>query len=251
MDKKPPNWTTRALWFIYICLLIVIGPHTFWAFRRFEPPGTGGTVVAIAAAFAFELAIAALTHKLARHIEQAPKHKSPRKRWRSRYMNAYAIGLMVAVGVSAMANMAHAVEFGGTLAIFSEWGIPFGVYALTFGAVLPLVSLVFALVLSNVVESEGEANTELTAANEKMKEIRQRLRDTEQRAALAEQRFEAIGDFAVRLASAERRERILAVHERYPELPQRSVALLADSSASYVNQVIASITEKEGEHGNH
>ena len=63
------NWTNNLLWIIYLALLIVLLPHTAWAFSRFESPAMGwlgiqwGLVTAWAAAFAFEAALAALTHK--------------------------------------------------------------------------------------------------------------------------------------------------------------------------------------------
>jgi hypothetical protein len=66
--KQQRNWSNVLLWAIYLSLLAVLLPHTAWAFARFEPPGNGsfgiawGAITAWAAAFAFEAAIAALTH---------------------------------------------------------------------------------------------------------------------------------------------------------------------------------------------
>ncbi len=66
--KPQHNWSNILLWAIYLALLVVLLPHTAWAFGRSESPATGclniqwGVVTAGAAAFAFEAAIAALTH---------------------------------------------------------------------------------------------------------------------------------------------------------------------------------------------
>jgi transposase InsO family protein len=74
--KHQRNWSNTLLWAIYLSLLAVLLPHTAWAFARFEPPGNGsfgiawGAITACAAAFAFEAAIAALTHKLAKHMRK-------------------------------------------------------------------------------------------------------------------------------------------------------------------------------------
>ena len=72
------NWSSVLLWAIYLALLAVLLPHTAWAFGHFESPVAGwlglqwGVLSAWAAAFAFEAAIAALTHKLAERIETTP-----------------------------------------------------------------------------------------------------------------------------------------------------------------------------------
>jgi hypothetical protein len=57
-----------------------------------------GMVTAWAAAFAFEAAIAALTHKLAKHIESTPRYTAGRvwlRRISYQYLNAYAAGDLV------------------------------------------------------------------------------------------------------------------------------------------------------------
>jgi hypothetical protein len=76
--KRQNSWSSIVLWVIYLALLAVLLPHTAWAFARFEPANPGwlgvpwGQVTAWAAAFAFEAAIAALTHRLAQRIEATP-----------------------------------------------------------------------------------------------------------------------------------------------------------------------------------
>jgi hypothetical protein len=82
--KPSAHWSSRMLWIIYLALLAVLLPHTAWAFARFESPSPGwlgvswGIVTAWAAAFAFEAAIAALTHKLAGRIGGTPRYTAGR-----------------------------------------------------------------------------------------------------------------------------------------------------------------------------
>jgi hypothetical protein len=195
-------------------------------------------VTAWGAAFAFEAAIAALTSKLAQHIEGTPRYKAGRVRWRKfsfRYLNAYALGLFVAMSVSALANLAHSVEFGGTLAIFTRWDVPFGLYAAAFGGILPLVSLLFARVLSNVREIEQGEDSAVTEAKATIRELRSELKATEQRAQLAEQRFGAIGG----LFAEEKQDRIIAAWEQWPDLPNASIAIVAGASRGYVSDVLS------------
>lgn len=231
------NLTNVILWVVYLALLLVLLPHTAWLFARFEA-GAEISPTAWAAAFAFEAAIAVLTHKLAKHIEETPNHKNAWKRFTVRYLNAFSVGLIMAVGVSALANLAHAVEFGQPLKIFAEWGIEPKFYQLAFGAVLPIVSLLFARVLSNVSESEPQANDE----SETVRRLRKRLRETEQQFQASEQRAsqaeQSLSEFAG-LRSGSKADRILAAHQIWPDLPQRSVAVVASSSLSHVSEVLA------------
>ena len=191
------KWTGRLLWLIYLALLAVLLPHTAWAFGQFEAEGSGwGRAVAWAAAFVFEAGIAALTHKLSKRLEVTPRYSSgvvwARKLW-FRYGNGYAIGLILAILVSVAANMAHAVEFGRAFAIFAYGSALPGLYSAAFGGILPVVSLLFAVVLSNEGETEGAANPELEAAKGTIKDIRRQLREAERRADDAETRFGAAG----------------------------------------------------------
>jgi hypothetical protein len=254
--RRPSNWSNTLLWIIYLALLAVLLPHTAWAFGRFEPRTAGwlgiswGIVTAWAAAFAFEAAIAALTHRLARRIEATPRYTAgrvPLRRLSYQYLNAYAAGLFVALAVSALANFAHAVEYSQDFAIFGRYQVPPLLYSLTFGAVLPLVSLLFARILGDTAESESTANPELIKAKQTIKELRAELdaaqvliSDTKARADSAELRFAATGDLFARLFAEEKRQRILAASERWPELPAASIAIIASASPGYVSEVLNS-----------
>jgi hypothetical protein len=252
--KRPLDWSNTLLWVIYLALLTVLLPHTAWAFSRFEPQTYGwlnfhwGLITAWAAAFAFEAAIAALTHKLANRIRITPRYTAGRvwlRRFAYQYIDAYAAGLLVALGVSALANFAHAVEYGREFAIFGRYSIPPLLYSVTFGGILPLVSLLFARILGDATETEGILNPELTKANQTIKELQAKtnaieaqMTEAEARAHAAEQRFAAVGDLVVRLFAEEKRQRILAAAEWWPELPAASIAIIADASPGYVSEVL-------------
>lgn len=227
----------RILWLIFISLLAVLLPHTAWLFSKLEPAKT--LWVSYPAAFAFEAAIAALVHKLAKHIETTPKRKSGWEKFFYRYWNAYSVGLVVAIGISSLANLAHAVEFGQPLKIFTDWGVPQSLYSVAFGAVLPMVSLVFALVLSNVTETESETDPALLEANKTVSELRRELRDIRSQLTASQQRFDAMGDLFVRLTGADKRERILAASQQWPGLPGKYIAVVTDSTPSYVSEVLS------------
>jgi hypothetical protein len=167
------------------------------------------------------------------------------RRFSYQYLNAYAAGLFVALGVSALANFAHAVEFGRAFAIFDRYSVSPLLYSVTFGGILPLVSLLFARILGDTANTEAASNPELTKAKETIKELRAKLdmaeahiTDTETRAIAAEQRFAAAGDLFARLFAEEKRQRILAAAERWPELPAASVAIVAGASQGYVSEVL-------------
>lgn len=253
---KNPLTVNRILWLIYLSLLAVLLPHTAWAFDQFEPVsaprfilvGTSATFVAWTAAFAFEAAIAALTHKLAKRIEETPKGKKGTAKFIYQYVNEYSVGLVASIGVSSLANLAHAVEFGGDMLIFAEWSVPFGVYAVIFGAVLPLVSLTFARVLSNANETEGEDDPALVTANATISDLRRQLRDSEQQRkvaeqlrAEAEQKFAAAGELMARLFAEEKRQRVLAAKELWPQLSGNAIAVIAGSSPAYVSEVLSEV----------
>ncbi|MCK6625577.1 MAG: hypothetical protein L6R45_10425 [Anaerolineae bacterium] len=268
--KKIEVTSHHLIWLIYLLLLGVLLPHTAWAFAKFEPEGY--ELVAWGGAFAFEAAIAVLTHRLAKHIETIAKIKSAWRKFTARYLNAYGGGLAIAWLVSTLANLAHSVEFGQTLKIFEAYDLPAPVYAIAFGAILPTTSLLFARILSGVIEedqTEGEPNPELEKAKEAIRDLKGQLRQAEeqakeslrklqvqlhsteerantaeQRAAESEARFRAAGDIFVKLMEGPKRDRVLAAMERWPQLSASAVAIITETSPSYVSEV------KNGTNGN-
>jgi hypothetical protein len=252
--KQLSDWSINLLWIIYLALLAVLLPHTAWAFNRFEPQADGwlgvswGLLTAWAGAFAFEAVIAALTHQLAKRIKSTPRYTAGHvalRRFSYQYLNAYAAGLFVALGVSALANFAHAVEYGRAFAIFDRYSVSPLLYSVTFGGILPLVSLLFARILGDTANTETASNPDLVKAQQTIKDLQAKLNmaeacitDAEARAIAAEQRFAAAGDLFARLFAEEKRQRILAASERWPQLPASSVAIIASASPGYVSEVL-------------
>lgn len=278
--------TTLGLWAVFVALLIALLPHTAWAFRQYEPmesPALLGSftwadLISYVLAFAFEAAIAVLTHKLAKHFEVTKEVKKQIKNadgtfskvtdewqtFKARYLNSFMFGLIITTCVSGMANLAHAVQFGQTLTIFASLGISENVYSFAFGGVLPFVSLTFANVLSNVVEDEEAPNPLLVKANDELKDVRKQLRESELRAKaneddlrkqlrdaelrvnaseeskrLAEDRFAAMGDLIRYLFGEDKRQRIIAARKQWPELPNSAIAIIAGASPAYVSETLS------------
>lgn len=208
MNKRTSNesnWINRLLWAIYILLLMVLLPHTAWMFARAESVEAGlldiawGLVTAWAAAIVFELVIAAMTHKLSNHISNTPRYTDGWKRFRARYVNAYGGGLLLAWIVSTYANLAHAVEFGQPIKIFAVWGLPVWSYSVAFGAILPTASLLFAWVLSSVIEQDGRGdidpeNQELKKATEIIKGLKGELEKSSTQLKEAEAKISLLQD---------------------------------------------------------
>ena len=65
-----------------------------------------------------------------------------------------------------------------------------------------------------------------------------RITETEARASATEQSFTAAGDLVARLFAEEKRQRILAAAEHWPELPASSIAIIASASPGYVSEVL-------------
>ena len=103
----------------------------------------------------------------------------------------------------------------------------------------------FARILANTAEAEAEVNPELTKAKQTIKELwselkaaKDHLANAEARANAAEQRFAAAGDLVARLFAGEKRQRILAATEHWPELPASSIAIITSASPGYVSEVL-------------
>jgi hypothetical protein len=130
--------------------------------------------------------------------------------------------------VSVLANFGHAVEYERNFATSAQSRYCF------FGRFDVLTA-----------DTKVRANPELARAKQTIKELRsdleaaeEHLADAEVRANAAEQRFGAAGELLVRLFAEEKRQRILAAAERWPELAASSVAIVAGASASYVTEVL-------------
>ncbi len=90
--------------------------------------------------------------------------------------------------------------------------------------------------------SEAELSAAIVRINsseEKLRLSEDRLKDTEQRAKIAEERFGALGDLVKYLFSENKRERIVAAHRQWPQLPGNAIAIITGATQSYVSQVIS------------
>jgi hypothetical protein len=238
--------TNALLWAVYLALLGVLLPHTAWAFRQFEPPGWNW--LGWVAALAFEGAIAAFTWKLKESIEASPRLKSPWRRLRLRYLNAYSVGLATAIAISVAANWAHAVEFGQEFAVFTQYAAPRLIYSIAFGAILPFCSLLFARILANVQETEEVIDAELTAERERRREAERRARVAEEETVILATKLAQTEDIVRALFAESKRDRILAVVARWPRLAPSAVAVIAEASPSYVSEVLkCNARESEGD----
>jgi hypothetical protein len=250
---------TNILWLVYFALLVVLLPHLAWMANRFEP--SEQEWVGWAFAIAFELTVAAFTHKLKQHIEKMPRSLKA-KGWKNSLArfwyqtgNPFSLGLLFFVSVSALGNLAHAWEFGkeNTVAIFSV--IPFSVFAVMFGGALPLANLLFARVLSEVSETEDEPNPEVEELKKRLKELRSTLAQAEEvfrsRLAETEQKFaQTEQELRSQLAETERKaaqteqvlrsqlsttERALAdAEDRLGEVGQALTRLFGESKADRI-----------------
>ncbi len=119
---------------------------------------------------------------------------------------------------------------------------------------LPIISLGFANVLSEVVEDEEAPNPELIQLNETIKSLREQLRESERRVKAteekvkaaeektktAEERFGTVTDMAKALFGENKQERILFARKQWKDLPNSAIAVIAESSPAYVSEVLKS-----------
>lgn len=246
------NLPRKILWMVFLSLQAVLLPHTSWLFGMFEPISVMGTLAAWTGAFSFESSNAVLVHQLAKHWEKKPKKPGRWEKIRHRWLNAYVFGLLIVTTVSSLANVAHAVQFGKQLAIFDVWNFPPVVYQLAFGAILPIVSLLFAKVLSNEADDEDAPNPLLDEAKKALSEFRSKLREasetiaalkmqleeSERQRKMAEERFVAAGELFKRLFEGEKQQRIIAFKQQWPQLTVSAIAVLAETSPGYVSETL-------------
>jgi hypothetical protein len=108
-----------------------------------------------------------------------------------------------------------------------------------------VISLTFARVLSNVVETEAEEDPAVTELKNRYGELRRRLTENERELSAekterrkAEERYAALGDLVVKLFADDKRQKIIAARMLWPRLPGSAIALIAESAPSYVSEVL-------------
>lgn len=259
--------STHLFWGVYIAFLFVLWPQAAWTIDQFQDAasikwtlmGVSASPLAWALGGVIEATIGIVTHRLNEHWREMPnRYKAAdmgKKRIAYRWLNVYAVALIVAMSVSAIANYTHVVEFTNSkLAVFT--GNPWAVqaYQMLFGLALPAVSFVFARVLSTMQESEQEVDPAFAKAKAELAEAKATIREkdvairqgqdairlTERKLEESEQRYRAVGDVVRYLFGTDiaLRERIRGVRTSFPNLSQNGIAQLLGCSVSTVNEAL-------------
>lgn len=220
----------------FIFLLIVLLPHTAWFFRQFESDESAILIKAFSfsvsdlvswiAAISFESAIAVFTHKLSTHISNIPNRGKPLQKFSKRYLNAYSLGLFIAWIISTTANYAHAVEYGRSIKLFTQWGISLHWSALFSGAILPTCSFLFARILSDVSEDELHEQDELTKVKREQSATKRELTRVQS------QLTKTAGLF-----SDSKKVKVETILALWPDIPKNAVASMAGCSPAYVTRI--------------
>lgn len=287
--KLPKINNTHLFWAVFMIFLLVLLPQEAWTIGQGQDQtstqwkflGVTASPLAWFLASAFSASIAIVTYRLNIHWMEMPKWKltalpesateeqktqhSRKARdyaWKIfsyRWLNVYAVALILTMVISSIANFMHVVQFTNkSLVIFAEYPWAVSVYQFIFGLALPGVSFVFARVLSTMQESEQEDDPALAKANADLKEanttirsmkeaIRQAeqqysvtIRDIEQRLNDSEQRYRAVGDVIRWLFGKDEvlRDRIRGIRTAFPNLSQNGIAQLIGCSVSTVNDAL-------------
>lgn len=269
--KLPRISNTQLFWAVYLAFLLVLLPQEAWAIGQGQDAtgelwqflGVSASPLAWLLGGAFSATVAIVTHRLNKHWMEMPvRYKADdmaRKRFVYRWLNVYALTLIVTIPISAIANFMHVVEFTRPgLKVFELYPLALDVYRVIFGLALPLVSMVFARVLSTMQEAEqqddpafAKAKADLKEANSTIRELEKAIRQTEQDysarvrqaeqlANEAEKRYQAVGDVVRWLFGKEEnlRERIRGIRTTFPNLSQNGIAQLVGCSVSTVNEAL-------------
>jgi hypothetical protein len=85
---------------------------------------------------------------------------------------------------------------------------------------------------------DADLRPELTRADGVVRILHRRLRDAERRAHDAEHLAEQAAELIMMRSAEQAAKRIHAAHRMYPDASQRTLAMLAHTAVSYVNQVL-------------
>jgi hypothetical protein len=262
---------THLFWTVYLAFLLVLLPQEAWTIGQGQDQtgsqwaflGVTASPLAWFLAGAFSASIAIVTHRLNVHWMDMPKRYKAddmaKKRFAYRWLNVYAVALILTMVISSIANFMHVVQFTNkSLVIFAEYPWAVSVYQFIFGLALPGVSFVFARVLSTMQESEQEddpalakANADLKEANTTIRSMKEAIRQAEQQYSLtirdieqqlndSEQRYRAVGDVIRWLFGKDEvlRDRIRGIRTAFPNLSQNGIAQLIGCSVSTVNDAL-------------
>lgn len=269
--KFPKINNLHLFWAVYLAFLLVLLPQEAWTIGQGQDQsGARWTILGVTAsplawflAGAFSASIAIVTHRLNVHWMEMPRRYKAddmrKQRFQYRWLNVYAVALIVSMVISSIANFMHVVQFTNkSLVLFQDHRWAVGVYQFIFGLALPGVSFVFARVLSTMQETEQEedpafakAKADLKEANATVRSLEQSIRlteqqyseairDAEQRAKDAEQRYQAVGDVVRWLFGKDEnlRDRIRGIRLAFPTLSQNGIAQIVGCSVSTVNEAL-------------
>ena len=256
---------TSLFWVVYIGFLLMLWPQEAWTIGQSQDQNAGTwTMLGVTAsplawllAGALGATIGIVTHKLNEHWKEMPsRYKAKdmeKQRFAYRWLNVYVLGLFATILLSAIANFMHVVEFTNPgLQVFAIWPWAKWIYQVLFGLALPLVSMVFARVLSTMRADEQEedpaltkAKTELADAKKAEREKEKTIRQMTETILTLEQKIaeseSLIGRSVVRYLYDKElalRERIQGVRRAFPELSQNGISQLLECSVSTVNDAL-------------
>lgn len=260
---------TTLFWMVYIGFLFVLWPQTAWTINQSQDAqsvtwsimGVTASPLAWALAAVIEATIGIVTHRLNEHWHIMPaRYKAADWKWQwkrfmYRWLNVYAVALIVSMAISSFANYAHVVQFTNTdLTVFNGDVNAVKFYQVVFGLALPGVSFVFARVLSTMQDAEQETDPALAKANTALAEAKATIREkeiairqandtirlTEKQLDESEQRYRAVGDVVRYLFGKDLalRDRIRGVRTSFPNLSQNGIAQLLSCSTSTVNEAL-------------
>jgi hypothetical protein len=192
---KQINLGTAVIWLVYVALLVVMLPHTQRAAARFEPENIIGAVSSFAFALVFELAYIVFMHGQVEHLKQNRRARANEAKshhlWR-KWGTAYSAALLVALIITFLANTWHTTSSVDSQNVYDVS------MAFVFGAVLPVMSILFASILARVdtfeikIESDlnqqiAKLNRELGKVNQQNDKLTQQIQELNQRESLPPQ----------------------------------------------------------------
>jgi hypothetical protein len=141
--------------------------------------------------------------------------------------------------IAASVNHTSLSEILNTRASLLAWSA-----AVAASTIAIVISVGYAQKATTVKDTDPaleKARQDLTELRRQFKESEAARAASEQRAIDAEARFAAAGDLFARLFAERKRERILAVAERWPSLQPSAIAVITETSPSYVSDVMKEV----------
>lgn len=272
-SKSTFLWITYAL-----LLLGYLSHTVWWFSQGQNTGFWGNSILPLMMGVAVEIGVLSLTKLLVNELvlinEQGWNNRTSLQQM---FTIINIIALVLVAIVSCFANFSHAVEFMRPMKIFEANGYgvdPFW-YHLLSGAILPVMSLCLALTIAGVEISEHSNNlenefnkltsdyegalkynedllNELNQINAELNQIKNELNQAKQQLKEADDKLNQDSRFGkLELDKGKRhlitvlfdqavtkKDRILAAKQLFPDLDNKSISLLCDSSSSMVTQTL-------------